>query len=173
MESSEPAFQARPALATAGGIALIGIGAGLGTVKSLPLNVRAMHLGMASLFLLLIPPIIYIHGRRFFRKGAADWVAWTHFGLLAVLSFLAVHMLQRWIPAARHLHAHAASEPVIATLDGQKYDVTDFVPQHPGGRAAIMRASGGDLKKVWRKNGVSWHLSNQRVRNVLKDRKIL
>ena len=56
----------------------------------------------------------------------------------------------------------------IATLEGKKYDLSKFINSHPGGQI-IRKAYGKDLKKVWKRYGVSWHLNNNRVKNVLNN----
>ena len=60
---------------------------------------------MASLFLALTPVVAYVHCKRYFRKGPADWIAWSHFAAFAVFLFVAVRMLRRWItPMAQSKH---------------------------------------------------------------------
>ena len=60
---------------------------------------------------------------------------------------------------------------IISTYNGEKYDLTDYQLKHPGG-ALIKKAAGKDLVEAWKQNGVSWHLKNPRVMNVLKKYKI-
>ena len=160
-----------PAIAVGSAIALLIVGAGLGASNTVVINVQALHLTMASIFIVLAPIIIYVHAKRFYRKGPGDWIAWTHFALLAVLLFIAGHMYRRWIPR-KQLDASKEQEPVVARFKGETYDVTDFVQQHPGGVSNIMKAAGGELEKVWDENGVAWHAGNARVLNELKQRKI-
>lgn len=165
----------KPAIATVGGIGLLAAGVGLGASESIPIgDIRSLHIAMASIFVALAPAIVYIHAKRFYRKGATDWVAWTHFVLLALLLFVAGKMYRRWAPSRTHnnLKRSTSGEPVIATYRGEKYNVTDFVPHHPGGVSNILKAADQDLEQVWAENGVGWHAKNKRVANVLQTRKI-
>ena len=165
----------KPALATAGAIGLLAAGVGLGASESIYIgDIRSLHIAMASIFVALTPAIVYIHARRFYRKGPGDWVAWTHFALLTLLLFVAGKMYRRWIPSRPHFHLeHSTSgQPVIVTYKGEKYDVTDFVPRHPGGVSNILKAADQDLDQIWAQNGVGWHAKNMRVASVLKSRKI-
>ncbi len=51
------------------------------------------------------------------------------------------------------------------------YDLTKFVDQHPGGYI-ILKAAGKNLEEVWNNNGVSWHITNHEVVEVLEKYKI-
>ena len=66
---------------------------------------------------------------------------------------------------------HNSIDKIITTLNGEKYDLTDYQLKHPGG-GLIKKAAGKDLEKAWKQNGVSWHLNNPRVMNVLKKYKM-
>ena len=183
-------------LALGAGVSLLVAGAYLGAATDvLPLRLRVMHLTIAAVFALMVPLAVYVHGKRMFSKGASDWVAWTHFALFAALLFLAGRMTRAWWPARSpaggtaaedHSHSHhdhesfydghrdgagendEDGERIVATYRGKRYDVTPFLPAHPGGRANLMRVKGGDLEEVWKENGVGWHASNPRVQKVLK-----
>ena len=66
----------KPAIATVGGIGLLAAGVGLGASESIPIgDIRSLHIAMALIFVALAPAIVYIHAKRFYRKGATDWVA--------------------------------------------------------------------------------------------------
>ena len=70
---------------------------------------------------------------------------------------------------SKHDHSkHDNNNSSIATLEGKKYDLSKFINSHPGGQI-IRKAYGKDLKKVWKRYGVSWHLNNNRVKNVLNN----
>ena len=153
-------------LASAGGLALLVLGLGLGFLD-VPLNIRAVHIAVGSAFIVLSALMIKVQLGRFHRpdKGPGDWVAWMHFVIFAGLFFLAVRMLRRWGACRRAAPVHADDEstdgnkrtpPLIVTYKGQKYDATDFAARHPGG-PVIWRAQGRDLEAVWRENGVEWH----------------
>ena len=62
-------------------------------------------------------------------------------------------------------------DKIITTYKGEKYDLTDYQLKHPGG-GLIKKAAGRDLEKAWKQNGVSGHLNNPRVMNVLKKYKM-
>ena len=59
------------------------------------------------------------------------------------------------------------NKKIIATFEGKKYDLTEWNKLHPGGQILDI-VNGKDLKKAWKDNGVSWHLKNKNVKNVLK-----
>ena len=60
---------------------------------------------------------------------------------------------------------------LITTYKGKKYDLTDFVNDHPGG-SLIWKSNNKNLEEVWEKYGYSWHNNNERVQNILKKYKI-
>lgn len=66
-----------------------------------------------------------------------------------------------------HNHEHLSNQKIIGTLDGKKYDLTKFLSSHPGG-SVIRKVHNKDIKKVWKDNGVGWHLNNSNVKKVLK-----
>ena len=43
----------------------------------------------------------------------------------------------------------------LVTFKGETYDITDFIPNHPGG-SVIQKAIGNNLEDVWKENGVEW-----------------
>ncbi len=60
----------------------------------------------------------------------------------------------------------------LVTFKGETYDITDFIPNHPGG-SIINRAKGNNLEDVWKENGVEWHLNNSRVMDTLENYKVI
>ena len=66
-----------------------------------------------------------------------------------------------------HNHEHLSNQKIIGTLYGKKYDLTKFLSSHPGG-SVIRKVHNKDIKKVWKDNGVGWHLNNSNVKKVLK-----
>ena len=60
---------------------------------------------------------------------------------------------------------------MIVKYKGSKYDITDFIPNHPGG-SIIKNAENKNLEDVWEEFGVKWHLKNSRVMETLKKYKI-
>ena len=59
----------------------------------------------------------------------------------------------------------------IVYYKGGKYDITEFISQHPGG-SVIKKAIGKDLETIWKKFGVEWHLNNSNVMKQLEKYKI-
>jgi hypothetical protein len=68
---------------------------------------------------------------------------------------------------SKHNHINNKNKKIIASFEGKKYDLTEWNKLHPGGPILDM-VNGKDLKKAWKDNGVSWHLKNKNVKNVLK-----
>jgi cytochrome b involved in lipid metabolism len=63
------------------------------------------------------------------------------------------------------------SNKFIVYYKNNKYDITDFIPKHPGG-SIINNAKNKNLDDVWDTFGVSWHKTNANVQNILKKYKI-
>ncbi|NBP13200.1 FAD-dependent oxidoreductase [bacterium] len=51
------------------------------------------------------------------------------------------------------------------------YDITQFVPLHPGG-SIIVNAGGKDLEATWRSYGIEWHLHDKSVLRILEKYRI-
>ena len=85
----------------------------------------------------------------------------------------ALYHLHLWHYNSSHDHTthHDSLKKIITTFNGEKYDLTDYQLKHPGG-GLIKKAAGKDLAEAWKQNGVSWHLKNPRVMNVLKKYKM-
>ena len=163
----------RPRLAAAGGLGLLALGAALGACLDVELNLRVMHVALATSFILLAVLMLKVQIGRFYRpdKGPTDWVAWLHFVIFAFLLFLAARMLRRWgrrCPSVaapprhddddHHDDDHHETPPrrLVVTYRGKTYDGTDFAARHPGG-SIIWRAHGRDVEEVWKEHGVDWH----------------
>lgn len=54
---------------------------------------------------------------------------------------------------------------------GKVYDITKFVPLHPGG-SIISNAGGKDLEATWRSYGLEWHLHDKSVLRTLEKYRI-
>ena len=172
----------RPRLAAAGGLGLLALGAALGACLDVALNLRAMHVMLATSFILLAVLMLKVQIGRFYRpdKGPGDWVAWLHFVIFAFLLFLAARMLRRWgrrcpsVVAAAPApfpppadvdhndddHVATPARRLVVTYRGKTYDGTDFAARHPGG-SIIWAAHGRDVEEVWREHGVQWHANAQ------------
>lgn len=55
----------------------------------------------------------------------------------------------------------------ISFLGKKKYNLESFIMKHPGG-SIIKKTLGKDMSNVWKRYGVSWHMKNKKVQNVLK-----
>jgi cytochrome b involved in lipid metabolism len=71
----------------------------------------------------------------------------------------------------QEIESHNTKDDLWTHLEGNVYDITKFYSQHPGG-SIILKAGGKNLKSVWEENGVTWHLSNDYVKNTLEKYKI-
>ena len=60
----------------------------------------------------------------------------------------------------------------LVTFKGETYDITDFIPNHPGG-SVIQKAINNNLEDVWKENGVEWHMNNSRVMDTLAQYKVI
>lgn len=154
-------------MATAGGLALLVLGAALGALLDVELNLRVMHLTLAAAFVLLTWLMLQVQIERFYRpdKGPGDWVAWVHFVIFACLLFLAARMARRWCrtpssPSSASSPSASSPARLIVTYRGQRYDATAFAQRHPGG-SVIWRANGRDLDEVWEEFGVGWHANEK------------
>ena len=58
---------------------------------------------------------------------------------------------------------------IIATYKGNTYNLTDWSPQHPGGRAFIEGANGKDLEELWEARGLQWHMNEQWIMDILEN----
>ena len=169
----------RPRLAAAGGLGLLALGAALGACLDVELNLRVMHVALATSFILLAVLMLKVQIGRFYRpdKGPTDWVAWLHFVIFAFLLFLAARMLRRWgrrCPSVaappRHDDDHHETPPrrLVVTYRGKTYDGTDFAARHPGG-SIIWRANGRDVEEVWKEHGVDWHANKDFIVEMIKN----
>ena len=63
------------------------------------------------------------------------------------------------------------SNKFIVYYKNNKYDITDFIPKHPGG-SIINNAKNKNLDEVWDKYNVSLHKTNPKVQNILEKYKM-
>ena len=66
---------------------------------------------------------------------------------------------------------HNTRDSLWTVYQDRVYDITRFVPTHPGG-SIILKAGGRRLEDVWKENGVQFHESSQTVMNILRDYEI-
>ena len=91
--------------------------------------------------------------------------------LIIIGSIGILYHIHLWYNHAFHHQHFDNTTKVVANLGNKKYDVTPFVDNHPGG-SVINKVNGRNLEEVWKEYGVSWHMNNTRVKNVLKNLEI-
>jgi uncharacterized protein with NAD-binding domain and iron-sulfur cluster len=104
------------------------------------------------------------------HEGVPSEHSWRGY---AAFYYNAFEIMSR-IPIERKLSDKEPIERSIITYKGQRYDLTDFIPKHPGG-TIIKKAlvgDGGPLEQVWKDNKVEWHLKNPYVMKILEKYKI-
>jgi hypothetical protein len=77
------------------------------------------------------------------------------------------------VPIQKKLSDYVRTERDIVTFKVQKYDLTEFVPKHPGGSIINrMLKSDKPLEQVWKDNDVAWHMKNPYVMSILEKYKV-
>ena len=161
-------------LSTVCAIGLIVIGLLLG-FSDLHLPLRQMHLLMAILIIIMLPLILYVHIKRFYLKGAFDWIAWTHFLLFTIFIGLAIRMIRYWYPTMHTKTEDFKNDAHQLYWQGKPINhskLRDFVNQHPGGIQMIEKIFNDKyhnqhLEDIWEQEGVSWHKKNPNVKRQL------
>lgn len=138
----------------------------LGFFSSKKINYRVFHNVVAISLLIIVIFGIPIHLQRFTDKGLYNWISWIHILIFSFLIYISLLALRKW----NQNHEHYQNEPFLVTYKGGKYDISSFVPQHPGG-SVINKAKNQDLEKIWKEHGVSWHNNNSRVQKKLAELK--
>lgn len=144
-------------------------------VSDIRLPLRQMHLAMAVTIILMVPLMLYVHIKRFYSKGAFDWIAWTHFVLFAVFIGLAIRMVRHWYPTVHDHDAHFENHRHQLYWNRKPINMSklrDYVSRHPGGKNNIEKVfnkkyNDEDLEAIWQKEGVSWHKTNSNVNDTL------
>ncbi len=158
------------------GISLLVFGV-LSGLSDYHISYKVLHLTIASVYLLLTPLIIYVHTKRFYNKGAYDWIAWMHFILFSFILYITVKMLKRWLPKRdTEKHEHFTENYVVKN-NGNSYELSGWLNKHPGGKSNVMKIfyekhSGKDLSEIWDDEGVGWHNSNSSVSSALEEYKM-
>ena len=85
-------------------------------------------------------------------------------------------MLKRWLPKENR-RENFDEHSFIVQRKEKKYDLKQWIGKHPGGDKNLMKAFSEenvnkDLEDIWKKEGVSWHINNERVENALKNYEI-
>ena len=77
------------------------------------------------------------------------------------------------VPIQKKLSDYERTDRDIITFKGQKYDLTEFIPKHPGGSIINrMLKSEKPLEQVWKDNKVAWHMKNPYVMSILEKYKV-
>ena len=102
-------------------------------------------------------------------KGVPSEHSWRGYGPFYYNAF---EIMSR-IPIYRKLLDTEKNERDIITYKGERYDITEFVPKHPGGSVInTLLKSDRPLEKVWKDAKVEWHMKNPYVMKLLEKYKI-
>ena len=109
-----------------------------------------------------------MHFQRLIDKSSYNFITWLHFLIFSYLLYISILAFKRWnIPVNETME----SKEFIVYYKNNKYDITDFIPKHPGG-SIINNAKNKNLDEVWDNYNVSWHKTNPKVQNILEKYKI-
>jgi cytochrome b involved in lipid metabolism len=64
------------------------------------------------------------------------------------------------------IEIHNTADSLWTHYEGNVYDLTKFISQHPGG-SVILKAGGKNLKTIWETENVEWHNTNKHILNTL------
>lgn len=141
------------------------IASGLWAFKgSKKINYRVFHNVVAGSLLIIVIFGIPIHLQRFTTKGPYNWISWIHIIIFSFLIYISILAFKKW----NQPHEHYESTEFLVNYKGNQYDISSFVPQHPGG-SVIKKAKDKDLETIWKEHGVSWHNDNPRVQQKLDE----
>ena len=150
-------------------ILAIGIIAAFITPKNI--NLRKFHTSISIIFILIIILGIPVHFQRLIDKSSYNFITWLHFLIFSYLLYISILAFKRWnFPVKEPMETNESSK-FIVYYKNNKYDITDFIPKHPGG-SIINNAKNKNLDEVWDEYKVSWHKTNQNVQNTLEKYKI-
>ena len=150
------------AILIATGMLISGVILGFMNIK---INLKIMHNIIGISFLMIVASGLKIHYNRLIYKSPYNGIAWIHFIIFSLLIFLSITMIRKWNRRENF------EEKFIVNYKGQKYNIKDFIPKHPGG-SVIKRSKNKDLEKIWKLYGVGWHKKNKKVQDTLKKYKI-
>ena len=152
----------------------------LGLSTSTNINYRVFHNVVAISLLIIVIYGIPNHLNRFTVKGPYNWISWLHIIIFSCLIYISLLALRKWNQTRNHNHNNNNSnqnhnnnnnnqnQPFPVRYKGNTYNISSFVPQHPGG-SVINKARNKDLEVIWKENGVSWHNNNPRVQKKLAE----
>jgi Ca2+/Na+ antiporter len=154
-------------------ILLVGIIAGFITSENI--NLRKFHTSVSVIFILIVILGIPVHFQRLLEKSSYNFITWLHFLIFSYLLFISILAFRRWnFPKNNNEsfeNESKESNKFIVYYKNNKYDITNFIPKHPGG-SIINNAKNKNLDEVWDAYNVSWHKTNANVQNTLKKYKI-
>lgn len=157
-------------------IALIILALGIIGAFITPRNIdlKKFHTSVSVIFILIIILGIPVHFRRLLEKSSYNFITWLHFLIFSYLLYISILALKRWnFPIKESMETKESNESnkFIVYYKNNKYDITNFIPKHPGG-SIINNAKNKNLDKVWDEYNVSWHKTNQNVQNTLEKYKM-
>lgn len=138
------------------------------------INLRKFHTSISVIFILIIILGIPVHFQRLLDKSSYNFITWLHFLIFSYLLYISILAFKRWnIPKNNDSFENESKETnkFIVYYKNNKYDITDFIPKHPGG-SIINNAKNKNLDEVWDKYNVSWHKTNPKVQNILEKYKM-
>lgn len=138
------------------------------------INLRKFHTSVSVIFILIIILGIPVHFQRLIEKSSYNFITWLHFLIFSYLLYISILAFRRWnFPKKNESFENKPKESnkFIVYYKNNKYDITDFIPKHPGG-SIINNAKNKNLDDVWDSYQVGWHKTNANVQNILKKYKI-
>ena len=150
-------------------ILAIGIIAAFITPKNI--NLKKFHTSVSVIFILIIILGIPVHFQRLIDKSSYNFITWLHFLIFSYLLYISILAFKRWNFPIKEPMETKESNKFIVYYKNNKYDITDFIPKHPGG-SIINNAKNKNLDEVWDTYNVSWHKTNPKVQNILEKYKI-
>jgi hypothetical protein len=78
------------------------------------------------------------------------------------------------VPIQKKLSDYVKTERDIIVFKGETYDITEFIPKHPGGTIIkkLVSSDSKPLERVWKENNVGWHMKNPYVMSILEKYKV-
>lgn len=138
------------------------------------INLRKFHTSVSVIFILIIILGIPVHFQRLLDKSSYNFITWLHFLIFSYLLYISILAFKRWNFSKNNEffeNKPKESNKFIVYYKNNKYDITDFIPKHPGG-SIINNSKNKNLDEVWDSYNVAWHKTNPNVQNILKKYKI-
>lgn len=145
-------------------VLLVGIISGFMTSKNK--NLRFFHMSISIIFISIVILGIPTHFQRLLEKSSFNYITWLHFIMFSFLLYISILAIRKW-----KNKEHFKSEPFIVSYNNNKYDISNFIKNHPGG-SIINNSKDKKLEEVWDLYNVGWHKKNRKVQNILEQYKI-